>query len=350
MKKGVAFRKYFMVFGLVFVILGAVGCYYVLTHLNTLRNEQSNILKDEEFHETETSKIFDYEQLYSLNNEMIKTQSKYLDGKDYLPQENIVPCLVEIAEYLNINKDSMSIDYFELDLENENIYIEFKSGLTHIFIPRQDNFLSSGIENTVVTIAPNQDDWRTSIAEWTANINKKQTEYQGDYTITGNAEMISRSVKDYRYSSAVENENVTVDFAKTLSGNKIIIWQGHGAYNKKIGACLITAEQVPMALFFMDDVLEKHKHFKDIDKKRLVTTGGGLTDIVCFALTPEFFNYYYNDDDFKDSLIYLGACYSGKDDKLVKSINKTSRGATVSFSDKVNPSYEVLIRTTFFII
>lgn len=82
---------------------------------------------------------------------------------------------------------------------------------------------------------------------------------------------------------------------KKWGAGSIILWLGHGMYDKTLGPCLVVNESQS----------DPNKYEDDCRNDRVVFT---KTDHC--AVTSKFFDQYYKSGSLKGSLIWLGACDS----------------------------------------
>ena len=81
-----------------------------------------------------------------------------------------------------------------------------------------------------------------------------------------------------------------------------------------------------------------------MQSKRLVTTSGLGTPYYC--VTPAFVQAYVG--DLEGAVVFLGTCYSGKDDTLANAFLDKGAAAVLGYTDEVYIPYEMLTRSFFF--
>lgn len=140
----------------------------------------------------------------------------------------------------------------------------------------------------------------------------------------------------YKFLTNQDNTNVTIDFLKTLSDYKVIIWEGHGNYSEEYHSYLASCE-------FIGD--NNDAHIDDRVAGRVVEYQG-----IAWGVTWKFFDYYYREKNnpFNDSLIYFTACCSAKDSKLADTLINCGAKAVVGYDNYVHPTYGDNICKTFF--
>lgn len=108
---------------------------------------------------------------------------------------------------------------------------------------------------------------------------------------------------------------------KKWDAGSIILWLGHGMYDKTLGPCLVVNESQS----------DPNKHEDDCRNDRVVFT---KTDHC--AVTSKFFDQYYKSGSLKGSLIWLGACDSIRDNRLADVL--LSKGASTVIGND-NPAF-----------
>lgn len=125
----------------------------------------------------------------------------------------------------------------------------------------------------------------------------------------------------YPYNSDFGGSNVTVASMKKWDAGSIILWLGHGMYDKTLGPCLVVNESQS----------DPNKYEDDCRNDRVVFT---KTDHC--AVTSKFFDQYYKSGSLKGSLIWLGACDSIRDNRLADVL--LSKGASTVIGND-NPAF-----------
>lgn len=121
------------------------------------------------------------------------------------------------------------------------------------------------------------------------------------------------------------NENVTLDSIKDWKGDSVIVWVGHGDWSESNRSILGLSIPYSKALY------DEYK--QDFEEGCLVT------NYETIGVTYLFFEKYLEEDALKNSIIYLGTCQSGKDDKLAQTL--IDKGATAVYvnSNKITMPY-----------
>lgn len=179
-----------------------------------------------------------------------------------------------------------------------------------------------GTGGRIVTIQPfysETETWRRDMPDQTAQgIVEVLTDYTFDHE--GGANDDNR-----------DDQEVTIEFLKTLSNYSVVIWQGHGGYSERYGSFLVTT--IPYA----------GKYGADIRAGRmLVCQSGGL------CICPEFVDAYVEENDYPETLVYLGTCNSGKDNRLADSFLKKGFDCVIANSDVITRTYNLAVQQQFF--
>ena len=134
---------------------------------------------------------------------------------------------------------------------------------------------------------------------------------------------------------------------KKWDESKVIIFEGHGAYNSELHSCLVTGESF---LGFKD--FSKYK--EDVKNNNIVLTSFpkipgtdiSYSPIRQYCITSNFVNNYFGEMD--NSLIFLGACLSAKDDVLARELLKKGAAIVMGYNETTSMEYEMMTRSMFF--
>ena len=119
-------------------------------------------------------------------------------------------------------------------------------------------------------------------------------------------EIISASDK-YTSGTNLTNDAVTLESLKQWQPGSIIMWIGHGSYDGLLKECFITGEEVT------EKSMERYEADHKAGRLGISTSANGKD---YYNVTPKFFDYYYDQDDLKGTLIFMGACNSLRDDTM----------------------------------
>lgn len=149
------------------------------------------------------------------------------------------------------------------------------------------------------------------------------------------ARKIEKSDLNYHFSTNLDDKMVDIDSLKTLQNNKIIMIHSHGGIVNGSYA-FMTGEQVTDAL--------RQKYHEDMtaNKPRIVECDG------LFIVTTEFFDFYYSDNSFNDTLLYLATCHSADDPKLYSVFHKKGINTILSYTRSVDNTYNLSMLKTVY--
>lgn len=259
----------------------------------------------------------DYTLYDSICSDINDVESGFLvDG--YVPKDERDKVLNEVKNYVYSEKDKGRVT--ECTDGEGSLYIKLSDDNVLIYTPK------------VIELKSNGDKGKITVIEHAEGQNTDNL-----YRYSEIADNMVNQNSSYEYDSEKDdilNSFMTIDKAKSLSGNSIIIWDGHGGYNE-INHSFIQVSD--------DYKTVKSKNKDDVLAGRIIST----TDGECL-LTPEFFDYYYKEDSLKDSIIYLGTCASGVDDTLANVFLSKGAQVVVGMDALVSHDYDYSICKYFF--
>lgn len=296
---------------------------------------------------------------------IMEIEAGYLDSDGYIPQDKISSLLDETEKEIINQMNEGIIKAYNRD--NENIYIEYKSGIKYLFVPHKKDVLGIGDDNNILTLEPNASDYGVSISLIRTWIDKQYNnlEYQGSYTVNANAKLIAEKYPDkYAYGefaepfsdylddrddiyncSSFSNDRVTVKRMKKLDDYKVIIFEGHGNHNDSIHSMLFTGEKfIGWKDFsqYKDDIANG-----EIILSSFPSIGSVPYSVVrTYGVTSKFFERHINKMD--NTIVFLGSCRSGKDRTLADTFLSKGAAAVLAFNETVSMEYEMIARSMFF--
>lgn len=184
------------------------------------------------------------------------------------------------------------------------MYFKFENGLSYLYIaaPEGTDALSTDSEATVYSVET------TGRADSLAAIS----------TVTS---AFSATSSKWSASTAKTPSNITLAGLKELGGKQqLLIWAGHGGYNRKTGSVLDTG---------IDSDLSDKAQLIEIknDRATIVNVAGDPDSHL--AITPGFVKRYVR--DMGGSVVYLCACSTGEDSQLADAF--LDNGATAVFGN-----------------
>lgn len=244
----------------------------------------------------------------------------------------------DMVEYLENMKSQGKIkDYF---CGNGDVMVEFLDGGK-----MYDNHYRSGYQSGSSTsnnksrneVSQNISSNNNTLSVLTAQPYANDSEMTSD-VFDNSATLIENSDLGYQFTDNIDDENVTIDFMKSLSKYKVIIFDGHGVYNPENNSF------VGIALGEYKTAENYDKYIDEINNGRLSWTGDGR-----YVVTPAFFEHYYKDNSFNDTLIYFGCCDVANDDSnLSEILIKKGAEAVLAYKNSVNITYNRSMCETIF--
>ena len=198
--------------------------------------------------------------------------------------------------------------------DDNRVYFKFENGLSYLYIaaPEGTDALSTDSEATVCSVET------TGRADSLAAIS----------TVTST---FSATSSKWSASAAKTPSNITLAGLKELGGKQqLLIWAGHGGYNRKTGSVLDTG---------IDSDLSDKAQLIEIknDRATIVNVAGDPDSHL--AITPGFVKRYVR--GMGGSVVYLCACSTGEDSQLADAF--LDNGATAVFGNtgSISHAYNV---------
>lgn len=188
--------------------------------------------------------------------------------------------------------------------DDNSVYFKFENGLSYLYIaaPEGTDALSTDSEATISSVET------TGRTDSLAAIS----------TITS---AFSATSSKWSASTAKTPSNITLAGLKELGGKQqLLIWAGHGGYNRKTGSVLDTG---------IDSDLNDKSQLIEIknDRATIVNVAGDPDSHL--AITPAFVKRYVR--GMSGSVVYLCACSTGEDSQLADAF--LDNGATAVFGN-----------------
>ena len=189
-------------------------------------------------------------------------------------------------------------------VDDNSVYYKFENGLSYLYIaaPEGTDGLSTDSEATISSVET------TGRLDSVAAIS----------TVTS---AFSATSSKWSASTAKTPSNITLAGLKELGGKQqLLIWAGHGGYNRKTGSVLDTG---------IDSDLSDKSQLIEIknDRATIVNVAGDPDSHL--AITPSFVKRYVR--NMNGSVVYLCACSTGEDSQLADAF--LDNGATAVFGN-----------------
>lgn len=255
-----------------------------------------------------------------------ETLKGYLQSDGYIDKNSIPKCLSEVCNFCEDQKNIIKL--YDYDSKNESVYIELKSGMIYLIVPPVKDRLSGGETREIITFEPNKKSIQNFLSKTVLGSKYK--------SVSDTAEFVDTHSENLRFDNSLENEKVSIDKLKELSSFKLMLWNGHGAYNENKNI---------LALSTGTKVSRKNdkKYSSDIENGRIVKMGFVKKK---YGITSEFVDKYFPEAE--NAIVYLGACYSCINSSLSSSFFRKGAAAVLGYDISVNPDVEVQIRSFLF--
>ena len=188
--------------------------------------------------------------------------------------------------------------------DDNSVYFKFENGLSYLYIaaPEGTDALSTDSEATVSSVET------TGRSDSLAAIG----------TITS---AFSATSSKWSASTAKTPSNITLAGLKELGDKQqLLIWAGHGGYNRKTGSVLDTG---------IDSDLSDKSQLIEIKNDRATIVNAAGDPDSHLAITPAFVKRYVR--GMSGSVVYLCACSTGEDSQLADAF--LDNGATAVFGN-----------------
>ena len=150
------------------------------------------------------------------------------------------------------------------------------------------------------------------------------------------ARSITEALPEYSFPDEreIDGKEVTLDALDEFSTRQLIIWEGHGDWNRKVHSYICTGENMSLFAALFDWDL-----FKQWIKKDIVMAGGKK------AFTAKYVDK--NLGSIEDSVVLLCCCRSGYDSTLADAFLNKGADAVIGFSEYVHMKYEMKLIDRF---
>lgn len=259
----------------------------------------------------------DFDELEQMDEKIELVNSDYLvDG--YIPMEKAGDAIDAVYQLAEEQKEQGYI--IKLSKSEFGVTIRYASGLWYYYEPQIEGVAAGG------------DD--VSLSIWTMQPYASGEEHSLETTIFDDAaKHVSEELKNCSFDYNLDNEDVNTDAIKKWSSNQIIIWNGHGGFDRdELGTLLYLGEKRTV---YSDNTADYSKE-ECINGMRVSGSDGRV-----------YISSLYIDNcvgSMENSFVYLGCCHGAQADseigtKFVDSL--VNKGATVcAFSDTVLSTYD----------
>lgn len=149
------------------------------------------------------------------------------------------------------------------------------------------------------------------------------------------AELISDKLEQYEFyhdgsdlDNDLEDEEVSLESVLRFQNYNLVMWHGHGGCSEGLGSFMVVGIKETRKNY--------KKYMKDLQAERLVCTSSGN-----YAITSAFIDKYIPEGALKNSILYLGTCSSGEDDRLAQSFLDKGAMAVYANSGTIFTKYNL---------
>ncbi len=237
-------------------------------------------------------------------------------------------CYNEIISYLEERSDIENYGF-----SGFNVMVDFNFGLT-VGIPFED--LVENNSSIMPLRSINAKNSTYSGSSYKSRIVTLQPHYyELNATEFDNAAInITKSNNNYMFTENLDNQQITIETMKSLSKYGIVILDSHGGIYGSYGYIISLSEIVT------EEKNEKYEASGDLWKT--VIPNGNY-----YIITEKFFDKYYSENDFNNSIIYLGTCCGGNYNVGIRDIlKKKGVEAVLTYKNTVITTYNREMITT----
>lgn len=270
------------------------------------------------------------EEAKEVENDIKKVDKKIKEVEKQYRKNGIVE-EEQVSTYLWEVKEKLRELYEEGDIANYEegtkcIEVTLNSGVTYVISPEIKDCDAGGTDMKiqVATYQPCR----------TSQIKDKVPVRYLDKLDEG-AELISDKMEQYEFyrdgsdlDNDLEDEEVSLESILRFQNYNLVMWHGHGGHTDGLGSFMVVGVQATRK--------NNKKYMKDLQAGRLVYTESGH-----YAITSAFIEKYIPDGALKNSIIYLGTCSSGEDDRLAQSFLDKGAMAVYANSGTIYTNYNL---------
>lgn len=267
-----------------------------------------------------------FEDYFDVKNHVSELTLDYKNSEGYIDKNNINNSILAVGEYAKELYKNKKIKDYEITKE-KSVWIQFNSGVEYIYIPLVEGMDSS----TISTYQP-------CLAMYSAELQEL-----GSKCVDGAASKIETVLNEYSFKNNYDNETISLDLLKNIGSNEIVIWHGHGGYNTKTHSVLLTGLKLDEEKLLLDPIyyIQNLGYTNDYLTGRILCSDSGYV-----MVSYKFFEKYLEDLD--SSIIYLGACDSGKDDVLVNTFVNKGAKSVIGNTEGIPTEYNLKMISSVF--
>ena len=295
-----------------------------------LQAEPEGVLKTDNntlvrFYETAEYEL-ELKRIEFLKEELDKMASRFTYNEkesETVNAENYISVANNIQQYLKDQVKSGVIDSFEWHAPFFSIYFPL-GGYVYEFNNFDNTKLSSGnhdiVNNSNENVIEDGEERKEELSMLLMYPFAKEQLDPSGYQRA--ADLVVNSGLGYSKTEKTAQE-VTIRLFKSLQDYRVIAINTHGGTNLRSGS-----------FFYIGTVDSKIPEEDYVNRRMLKSSRGHV------LLTPDFFEYYYNDGELNDCLIYLGACNSLENTRLAKLLVRKGANAVLTYNGMADIAYD----------
>lgn len=263
-----------------------------------------------------TSTSQDNTEMENIAIQLDEVSEKYLDDLGYVSSENMESAVDEVYKLAEKLLEEGIITYLE---KNENnIYYELPSGVGCTYVFPEFGTASAGTEH--LKVYDLADFLNDDEIVYTYGEDGFLKQFKKDFL-----ESIDCEAKVSYQDSVSLQSPATSDSLKWLASDSVLCIFTHGYYTNKYGTSLLTGVKETKEL--------DKEYWYDLEHKYLIYSSISGEDGTYYTATPAFFETYIHDNALEGAIIYLGACSSAKDLRLINAFLGKGANAVLGFTD-----------------
>ena len=279
-----------------------------------LKQEVGNIKIDNEVNS---------EDAIALENEINIVASYVSDIKTELAVEypriteyNVEDYMYDLSKYVNeLKEQGLIIDY---EYSSSALSIKLENGGNYVFLPEiegSDAGASGNFELKVATYQPCLSSY-SGLDSYMKYVDR-------------GAQKIDNKFEKYVFNSDdnYDDEEVSANAIASFGEYNVVLWHGHGGHNSEIGSVMVSGIKCTS---------ENYNKYTS-----LITSGILYPSDDTYLIGYKFFDLFVEDGALDNSIIYLGACSSGKDKRLAETLINKGAEAVYANSDTIHTVYNL---------
>lgn len=268
------------------------------------------------------------EQVNARNAEIATIQAAVDGVKNPAGEAYTTVTVSNLSEYINavsksldeLSKSGTKVSYTK---NADNIRVSLANGGYYMIIPNVEG-TDEGDKSDDIRIAT----YQPCLSGYSSSISGYMS------YIDDGAALIDKEFDKYTFkkdgSSTDDDYNdseVDLNACASVSQYYVLLWHGHGGYDSSVGSYLLTGA----------------KRSSESDKKlsSAISNNEILVTKDSYLITAAFIDKYVASDSLENTVVYLGACQSGRDSKLANAFLNKGAVAVYANSNTIHTTYNL---------